>query len=227
MPRQPLQIERAFAPRWTFRSVLSAGTITLGLYVLLPWLETLTPPPEEELTLRRIDTAAVAPPPPAPPEPKVYESVSAELSAPEPKLEMPQQPLTPLVASMNLEMAIGDLAGDFAMGFEVTGDELTQQVASMVFEIGELDEPPRPVSRMPPLYPPRAKVRRIEGFAVVEFLVNREGEVSDVKVTQSQPAGIFSEAAMKAVRRWKFQPGKKNGEAVVTRVRQRLNFSLD
>ena len=213
------------APTWTVRSVLLAGTITLGMYLLLPYLETLSRTPERDTTLRSADTT-VLPPPAQPPPPKIFEETQSQPDTPKPKLVMPQRTLSPLAAPMNLEMALGDIGGDFTIDFGVRGDDLAQQVRDMIFEIGDLDEPPRPLARLDPAYPTRARMRRIEGEVTVEFVVNPNGTVRNVEIIASQPGETFTESALRAIRSWRFTPGTKDGRAVPTRVRQKITFSL-
>jgi len=212
-------------PRWTIRSVLLSVTLTLGMYLLLPYLETLSPEPERENTVRSVETASLAPPAPPPP-PRTFEQEEAKTDTPKPQLEVTPQQLSPIAASMNLEMALGDLSGDFSVNFGVQQTELVEQVRDMIFEIGDLDEPPRPLARLNPVYPPRARMRRIEGEVVVEFVVNPDGTVRNVEVISSRPGETFSDAAVRSIQRWRFAPGTKEGLAVPTRVRQKVTFSL-
>jgi protein TonB len=134
--------------------------------------------------------------------------------------------MIPVSASLTLALGIGDVAGDFAMDFSVAAPDLTDPEA-YIFEIGELDQPPRPLLRLSPSYPPRARMRGLEGTVVVEFVVGRDGAVRDAEVVSAEPPGVFEHAARHAVSRWRFEPGMKSGVAVPARVRQRLAFSLE
>lgn len=214
------------APRWTLRSVLLSAVITLGLYLLLPYLETLSAPPERDTTVRRVDTAALPPPAPPPPE-RVFEDTPRKSEPlPQPRLDMPRRALDPVPPQMNLEMALGDIDGDFQVNFGVRQTDLSQQVRDMIFDIGDLDEPPRPLARLNPVYPPRARMRRLEGEVVVEFVVDPDGSVRDIDVVDSRPGDTFTEAAVRAIRRWRFSPGTKDGANVPARVRQKVTFRL-
>jgi protein TonB len=205
--------------------VLSA-TITLGIYLLLPYLETLSPTPELDTTIRSVESTRLAAPAPPPP-PESFESRQPQADTPKPELDLPRQQLSPTEVSMNLEMALGELSGDFAVNFGVEQNELAGQIRDMIFEIGDLDNPPRPLARLNPVYPPRARMRRIEGEVVVEFVVNPDGTVRNVEVMASQPGDIFTESAVRAIQRGRFTPGTKDGRSVPTRVRQKVTFSLN
>lgn len=214
------------APRWTARSVGLSVVITLGLYLLLPYLETLSRAPERDTTVRSVDTVALSPPSPPPP-PRVFEESPREPDPlPQPRMDTPRRALDPVPPSMNLEIALGDIHGDFQVPFGVRQTDLSQQVRDMIFDIGELDQPPRPLARLDPVYPPRARMRRLEGEVVVEFVVDPDGTVRAIDVVASRPGDIFTESAVRAIRRWRFSPGTKDGDAVPARVRQKVTFSL-
>ncbi len=222
----PLATRHSFTtPRWTVRSVLLSATLTLGMYLLLPYLETLSPEPKRENTVRSVETASLTPPAPPPPQ-RVFEQQETKTDTPKPQLEVTPQQLSPVEASMNLEMALGDITGDFSVNFGVQQTELIEQVRDMIFEIGDLDEPPRPLARLNPIYPPRARMRRIQGEVVVEFIVNPDGTVRNVEVLSSKPGETFTDAAIRSIQKWRFAPGTKDGLAVPTRVRQKVTFSL-
>ncbi len=83
-----------------------------------------------------------------------------------------------------------------------------------------------PLVRTPPLYPPQAKRRGIEGEVVVEFSVTEAGKVKDPRIIESRPPGVFDRAVLAAVRRWRFKPKMKDGRPVAVQARQRLVFEL-
>jgi TonB family protein len=61
------------------------------------------------------------------------------------------------------------------------------------------------------VFPPAAKEQRVEGYVVVSYDVTAEGTVVNAKVVESAPPGIFDEAALAAVRTWRFQPAVRSG----------------
>lgn len=67
-------------------------------------------------------------------------------------------------------------------------------------------EKPEPVSIVKPAYPARAFAHRVYGHVVVSYDVNNEGDVVNARVASSEPAGIFNEEALRAIRKWKFTP---------------------
>lgn len=65
----------------------------------------------------------------------------------------------------------------------------------------------RAVSMPQPRYPPDALRSGTGGEVLVEFTVERDGSVSDVRVLRSSPPRTFDREALNAVRRWRFEPG--------------------
>jgi TonB family C-terminal domain len=76
-----------------------------------------------------------------------------------------------------------------------------------------------------PTYPSEALKRGIEGWVELVFTVNPNGTVSDVEVRNSSPAEVFDDAAVRAVRQWRFEPVMRNGTAVPQRAMVRLRFA--
>lgn len=72
----------------------------------------------------------------------------------------------------------------------------------------ETNEKPEPVSTVKPAYPASAFAHRVNGHVVVSFDVNNEGDVVNARVLSAEPAGIFDEEALGAIRQWKFTPHK-------------------
>jgi protein TonB len=82
--------------------------------------------------------------------------------------------------------------------------------------------PLRKIEDVAVVYPPRARSRGIEGWVDVAFTVDATGRVTGARVLSAQPAGTFDEAALVAVRRWRYAPPPAPQDANV-----RLRFRLD
>lgn len=76
-----------------------------------------------------------------------------------------------------------------------------------------------------PQYPESARKRGIEGWVELAFTVQPNGSVDDVEVRNASPADVFDDAAVRAVRQWKFEPVVRNGEKVQQRAMIRLKFA--
>ncbi len=79
---------------------------------------------------------------------------------------------------------------------------------------------------VPPLYPDSARNRNIGGWVDLTFLVGPDGAVSDVAVVAAQPPGTFEQAAIAAVRRWRYQPLVRDGHAASQQARVRVRFKV-
>ena len=77
-----------------------------------------------------------------------------------------------------------------------------------------------------PQFPDIARARGIDGWVDLQFVVGRDGAVSDVAVVGAQPVGIFEGAALDAVRHWRYQPVVHDGQAVSQHARVRLRFTV-
>jgi protein TonB len=65
---------------------------------------------------------------------------------------------------------------------------------------------PKLISAPPPRYPLTAMRRKLEGQVTLEFTVQPDGSVSSPRVISATPEGVFDEAAIVAVSRWRFEP---------------------
>lgn len=90
----------------------------------------------------------------------------------------------------------------------------------------EVDQNPRVLRKVDPKYPEAARRANREAVVMVEFTVDVDGKATDIKVTDPKGFG-FDEAAIEAVKKWRFTPAKKDGVSVPKRVRQPIRFNLD
>jgi periplasmic protein TonB len=88
-----------------------------------------------------------------------------------------------------------------------------------------LDHEPRARVQPAPDYPYDARRAGLDGTVVVEFLVDEAGNVY-APVVRSATATVFVDAALRAVRKWKFEPGKKNGRPVRFRMMVPIEFRV-
>lgn len=77
-----------------------------------------------------------------------------------------------------------------------------------------------------PEYPPLARRRQQEGTVVLEALVNPDGKVGGLAVRQSSGHPLLDEAALKGVKGWRFEPGRRGAVAVVMKVLVPVRFGL-
>ena len=86
---------------------------------------------------------------------------------------------------------------------------------------------PRLVQEVKPNYTPDAMRAKVQGMVGLEIVVLADGSVGRVRVTQSldDTFGLDQEA-IKAVSRWRFEPGRRLGKAVPVRVGVEMSFML-
>lgn len=91
-------------------------------------------------------------------------------------------------------------------------------------------EAPKLISRVDPVYPESARAKKVEGLVVVEATISDKGDVTSVSVATG-PDGdegkALAEAAMAAVKQWKFEPAKMDGKPVELKYNVTVNFKLD
>ena len=85
---------------------------------------------------------------------------------------------------------------------------------------------PVTISRVEPQYPEVARKARISGIVIVECIIDKSGSVRDVQVLKGLPFGL-DQAAVEAVKKWKFKPGTLNGQPVDVIFNLTVNFKLN
>ena len=88
------------------------------------------------------------------------------------------------------------------------------------------NRPPEPISMGGIVFPPDAAAQHIEGYAVVAYDVTTDGTVTNAEIVESVPPGIFDEAALTAVRSWRFQPAVRKGQLVQYHLTSPVRFKL-
>ena len=84
---------------------------------------------------------------------------------------------------------------------------------------------PRPVINPPPVYPDALRGDKIKGSVELQYTVMADGSVSDFRVIESKPQGVFDDIAVKAIQSWSFKPKTVNGIPINTPVRQVIEFT--
>jgi TonB family protein len=85
---------------------------------------------------------------------------------------------------------------------------------------------PKVIRKTSPAYPEEARKEKFQGRVVVRTVINEEGVIEDVEVVEGQPYGL-SEAAVAAVRDWRFEPAMYEGEPVAVFYLLTINFRLE
>lgn len=91
---------------------------------------------------------------------------------------------------------------------------------------GKVDSKPKVISRSRVRYPESARKKRITGHVLLRFHLDERGTISQLQVLKAEPRGIFEEAALAAVRQWRFAPAMKDGRPVPYWVELPMPFIL-
>ncbi len=89
---------------------------------------------------------------------------------------------------------------------------------------GNVKAPEKIVSPQPQ-YTEIARKARVQGVVIVQAIINKEGNVTNVKVLKGLPMGL-AEEAVKAIKRWKFKAATLNGKPVDVYYNLTVNFRL-
>jgi TonB family protein len=90
--------------------------------------------------------------------------------------------------------------------------------------VGGEVKPARMISSVPPVYPALAKTQHVAGDVRVDALIDATGRVGTMKVV-SGPS-LLQQAAMDALRQWKYQPATLDGKAVAMHLTVTIQFRL-
>lgn len=219
-----------------FWAVLLALLFNILLVSFIPTLTSTIPEKlDHHKNASAVDMIRIKPPvPPASekdsPQPK-KESMSATQTQQSPSQQLPSQqspvpqnPLNrvplPMDIKMDIPAGIGKIQLPPMQAFSVPG-------LRDFYSVNELDKPLSPLVIIPPLYPPRAKRRGIEGWVKIKYRVNLKGRVENIEVLDADPKNIFDRTVLRSVSSWRFSPGMVDGVPVKIRIIQRLKFNLN
>lgn len=89
------------------------------------------------------------------------------------------------------------------------------------------NRPVRLISGAGAIYPSAAEAQGLQGFVTLSYDVGLNGLVKNVRVVASEPVGVFDDAALAALAKWRFVPAIQNGEPFVkTGVQSTISFKL-
>jgi protein TonB len=77
-----------------------------------------------------------------------------------------------------------------------------------------------------PSYPSTARRAGVQGTTLLDVLVADDGRVADVRVRQSAGHPDLDQAAVDAVRRWRFEPARRGNDAIAMWVQLPVEFRL-
>jgi len=117
------------------------------------------------------------------------------------------------------EFAMGDLMG--------SGESLLGDVSKdMTMTESTVDSVPRAAQRAPLEYPKQAKRKGITGYVLFNLLIGKDGNVIRTNILESQPKGVFDDAATTSIRMWKFEPATYKNKPVKVWAKQKISFKF-
>lgn len=170
--------------------------------------------------------------PTPPPEENEHSSAASPAGSSRPALDEPPSIDSPSPFKIPVErnvVNVSELPVDkIPIAVGVPGGEGDRPVfdGDKIFRSGDLDNTPRARVTASPTYPFEARHNGLVGEVVVEFTVDEMGNVHAPTVARSSNR-VFDEAALRAVARWKFEPGKRDGRAVRFRMALPIVFTLN
>ena len=91
--------------------------------------------------------------------------------------------------------------------------------------VGSTIATPIKIRDVKPVYPADALAAGVQGVVIIEATVDASGAVSSAHVIRGQP--MLDQAALDAVRQWRYRPTMLNGSSVPVIMTMAVNFSMD
>jgi protein TonB len=222
---------------WTVVLSMIFQVAFLAVLILIPLIYT------EALPKTMMATLLVAPPPPPPPPPPPIAQVVHV--KPQVHLMDAGKLVTPKVIPKDIKIIKEDapdmsgMQGGVVGG--VAGGQMGGVIGGVIGGVGAAPPPPKPtqtrirqggqvqaaklMNKVQPLYPPLARQTRISGTVRLHAIIAKNGTVEQLEVISGHP--LLVQAALDAVRQWKYQATTLNGEPVEVDTTIDVIFSLN
>lgn len=123
--------------------------------------------------------------------------------------------------------AVSPMARKHAVGRSRADAQPANAADTRYYSVREIDLFPAPIVPLELHYPATAAAARIAGYALLAVVLDAKGLVTDVKVLESEPAGVFDDGAVQAIVAARFSPALKDGRAVRSRITVKLTYSAE
>jgi protein TonB len=222
---------------WTVILSMIFQTAFLAVLILIPLIYT------EALPKTMMATLLVAPPPPPPPPPPPIAAVVHV--KPQVHLMDAGKLVAPKVIPKDIKIIKEDapdmsgMQGGVAGG--VAGGQMGGVIGGVIGGVGAAPPPPKPsqtrirqggqvqaaklMNKVQPLYPPLARQTRISGTVRLHAIIGKNGGVEQLEVISGHP--LLVQAALDAVKQWRYQATTLNGEPVEVDTTIDVIFSLN
>jgi TonB family protein len=92
-----------------------------------------------------------------------------------------------------------------------------------IYSLQELDNIPKPLSQVKPVYPTNLLADKVTGKASIKYFIDQEGRAQLPEITTSTNDD-FAWAALTALSRWRFEPPRRGAKPVVVRTETSIRF---
>lgn len=219
----------------------SVQVMLIGTVILIPLFIT------QAIPIPQLMTQLVAPPPPPPPPPPGGTSKPTPVQHEAVQNLNPNEIRVPSKIPQRVEMAsaqeaaaapsVGGVVGGMPGG--VAGGQVGGVVGGVLnaapSSAPAMAAPKRVnvsqgvaqgllVHKVVPQYPPSAREARVQGNVVLNALISKDGTIANVQVISGP--GQLTDAAVQAVKQWRYKPYYLNGQPVEVQTTINVNFSL-
>jgi TonB family protein len=150
---------------------------------------------------------------------------SAKPAAPAKTEEAPAVTATRTVLPpLEVEVVAGDTHRSIRPSSHVEKVQITSATPALAKETSAVEREAIAAAAPAAAYPMLTQHTSVQGSVILQAIINADGMIQDLRVL-SGPA-ILASAAQQAVREWRFKPVWENGQAVETKARITVNFTI-
>ncbi len=208
---------------------IAIHAIVLTAFLFSPWIVDAELPIVGSPLQAYVPTVTPpAPPPPSPPAAMAPKNTSVPISAPDKIADETPEPPKGAPVDGGLTTGPGvDSSGSVLVGLSVPTPVALPPPpipTPKYVKIGSGIREPKKLVHVAPVYPEIARISRVEGKVTMEAILDATGKVESVRVLSAQP--LLEDAAVRAVRQWRYTPTELNGVPVPVLMTITVVFTL-
>jgi protein TonB len=104
--------------------------------------------------------------------------------------------------------------------------QVDQNADQTVYQLDQVNAPSKWIVHISPMYPKKALEEKIEGWVKMLAVITENGKVTEIKVLDSQPKGLFEKEAKRAFGKWLYKPALLNGKTVKVYREETVEFKI-